>query len=75
MPRSMQAHKSVEHAGLRGCPEMDGSDHVSSAQMLIGWRGSLDLENERLAGGHAAPMDGQDFEVVDWLRFPLQCFF
>jgi hypothetical protein len=54
---------------------MDSSDHVSSAQMLIGQRGSLDLENEWLAGGHAALMDGQDFEVVDWLRFPLQCFF
>jgi hypothetical protein len=48
---------------------MDGLDHVSIAQMPIGWRGSLDLKNRQLAGGHVAPMDGQDFEVVDWLKF------
>jgi hypothetical protein len=54
---------------------MDGSDHMSSVQMPIERRGSLDLENGRLAEGHAAPMDGQDFEAVDWLGFPQECFF
>jgi hypothetical protein len=54
---------------------MDGSDHVSNAKMLIGRRGSLDLENGLLAEGHAARINGQDLEGVDWLTFPQECFF
>jgi hypothetical protein len=58
-----------------GSPGMDGADHVSSTQMPIRRRGSLDLENGRLAKGHATPIDGQDSQCVDWLRFPQECFF
>jgi hypothetical protein len=54
---------------------MDGADHVSSTQMLIRRRGSLDLENGRLAEGHAAPMDGQDFHCVDGPGFTQECYF
>jgi hypothetical protein len=78
----MQAHGSLRwldflrvKLALEASPGMDGADHVSSAQMPIRRRGSFDLENGRLAEGHAAPMDGQDFEVVDWLGFPQECFF
>jgi hypothetical protein len=54
---------------------MDGADHVNRDKNPIRRCGSLDLENGRLAEGHAAPMDGQDFEGVDRPGFPLECFF
>jgi hypothetical protein len=61
--------------GTESCPEMDGSDHVSSVQMLIGRRGSLNLKNGQLVGGHVGRMNGQDFQCGDGLRFPQECFF
>jgi hypothetical protein len=54
---------------------MDGADHVNRDKILVQRRGSLDLKSERLAEGHAAPMDGQDLDSVDWLTFPQECFF
>jgi hypothetical protein len=58
-----------------GSPGMDGADHVSSTQMLIRRRGSLDLENGRPATCHADGTDGQDSYGVDGPGFPLVCFF
>jgi hypothetical protein len=49
---------------------MDGSDHVSSPKMPMERRGSLNRENERLARSHAAELDGQDSDDMDWSRFP-----
>jgi hypothetical protein len=78
----MQAHGSLGwldflrvKVASKGSLVMDGADHVNRDKILIRWHGSLDLENGRLAQGHVAPMDGQDFEVVDWLGFPQECFF
>jgi hypothetical protein len=61
--------------GSEGSLRMDGADHVNRDKILVQRRGSLDLENGRLAEGHAAPMDGQDFEAVDRPGFPLECYF
>jgi hypothetical protein len=39
---------------------MDGSDHVSSAEIWIGRLGSHDRENKRRVRGHIIRTDGQD---------------
>jgi hypothetical protein len=74
-PRSMQAHKSVKHDGVRGLCRNGRRVPREQCQILIGWLGVLDLQKERSGGGHVAETDGQDSKALDGPGFPQECFF